>query len=50
LHILKEFAKFHIEKALKSASKVLKVNNDADWVEYPTTERILEPYPLSNIR
>jgi hypothetical protein len=45
-----EFAKLHVEAALKAATHVLDVNADADWIEYPTDERILNAYPLTNIK
>jgi hypothetical protein len=45
-----EFAKLHVEAALKNASKVLDVDNDGDYIEHPTTERILNAYPLTLIK
>jgi hypothetical protein len=45
-----EFAKLHVEAALKEATHVLDVNNDADFIEYPTSKRILKSYPLTNIK
>jgi hypothetical protein len=45
-----EFAQMHVEAALKKATHVLDVNNDADYIEYPTPRRILNSYPLTNIK
>lgn len=49
-YYLTEFAKLHVEAALKAASSVLDVNNDADYIEHPTEERIIATYPLENIK
>ena len=48
--IMKGFAKRHTENALKEASKVLDTNTDADYVEHPTKERILNSYLLNKIK
>lgn len=45
-----EFAQMHVEAALKKATHVLDVNNDADYIEHPTPRRILNSYPLTNIK
>jgi hypothetical protein len=45
-----EFAKLHVEAALKKATIVLARNADGDYVEHPTQERILNSYPLDKIK
>ncbi len=47
---LQEFAKLHIEPALQEASKVLDVDADGDYIQHPTSERILNAYSLANIK
>ena len=44
------YTKLHVEAALEAATKVLDVNKDGDYLQYPTTERILNSYPLINIK
>lgn len=46
----REFAKLHVEAALKAATHVLDVNADADYIKYPTKDSILNAYPLENIK
>ena len=48
--VLREFAKLHVEAALEQASKVFDVNTDGDYLEHPTSERVIAAYPLSNIK
>ncbi len=45
-----KFAKLHVEAALEQASKVFDVNTDGDYLEHPTSERVIAAYPLSNIK
>jgi hypothetical protein len=47
---LREFAKLHVKKALIKAGNVLNVDNDGDYVEYPTRDLIINSYPLENIK
>ena len=47
---LREFAKLHVKKALIKAGNVLNVDNDGDYVEHPTRDRIINSYPLENIK
>ena len=47
--IMIEFAKLHVEAALKEASNVLTVDNDGDYINHPTKDSILNAYPLTNI-
>ena len=50
LKAAREFAKLHVEATLKYAVAVLDRNNDGDYIEHPTQERILNAYPLENIK
>jgi F420-dependent methylenetetrahydromethanopterin dehydrogenase len=45
-----EFAKIKVQEALKQARKVLDVNTDGDYIDHPTSERIVDSYPLENIK
>jgi hypothetical protein len=47
--IMIEFAKLHVEQALKEASNVLTVDNDGDYINHPTKDSILNAYPLNKI-
>ena len=44
-----EFAKMHVEAALKSASKKSK-NKEGQITDHKLTNSILNSYPLSNIK
>ena len=49
-NLMIEFGKLCAQAALKEASKVLEVNSDGDYIEHPTSEKILNAYPLTNIK
>lgn len=49
--IMKDFAKLHVEAALKAASeKAIAIPSEEDIEEYVDKDSILNSYPLKNIK